>query len=199
MTLSFHTCRMDIRMLLNTQYMTIGLELKSLWPQPHALATLPPTCFLQLLSPPKDTICLSLLPAVRTSHLPFHPTSPARSLLYLLDSLLWSESSSSSLAAAHNYVSLAGNFVSLFTFLPRFESFFQKRLWARLGQNPFLTHTFPWVHHGPTIGWGALESDKDDLIWRLTYFTECLGYYLKKLTIKLHLKLTQPCKSTMLQ
>lgn len=178
---------MDICTLLNTQYMTIGLELKSLWPQPHALATLPPTCFLQLLS-----LCSVLLLPRTPSACHFSPLSelpiclsipphPPGSLLYLLDSLLWSEPSSSSSAAAHNYVSVAHNFVSLFTFLPRFESFFQKRLWARLGQNPFLTHTFPWVHHGPTIGWGAQVSDKDDLIRRLTYFTECLGYYLKKL------------------
>lgn len=179
--------------------MTIGLEPKSPWPQPHALATLPPTCFPAAFLPRTPSAChfsppseLPICPSI-----PPHP--PARSLLYLLDFSFGQNFLPLPRAAAHNYVSLAGNFVSLFTFLPRFESFFQKRLWVCLGQNPFLTHTFPWVHWvDPLTGWGALESDKDDLIWRLTYFTECLGY-LKKLTIKLHLKLTQPCKSTMLQ
>lgn len=190
MTLIFHTCRMGIHTLLNTQYVAIGLELRSVWPQLHALANLSPACFLHPLS-----LCSVLLLPRTPSVYHFSPLSelpicscipphPPGSLLYLFDSFLWSESSSSSSAAAHNYVSLACNFVSLFIFLPRFESFSHKRLWACLGQNPSLTCTFPWVHHGPAIGWGAQVSDKDDLICRLAYFTECLGYYLKKLTIK---------------
>ena len=146
MTLSFHTCRMGT--LLNTQYVAIGLELRSVWPQLHALANLPPTCFLHPLS-----LCSVLLPRTPSvyhfsplSELPICssiPPHPPGSPLYLLDSLLWSESSSSSSAAAHNYVSLARNFVSLFIFLPRFESFSQKRLWACLGQNLSLICTFP--------------------------------------------------------
>ena len=176
--------------LLNTQYVAIGLELRSVWPQLHALANLPPTCFLHPLSL-RSVLLLPRTPSVYhfspLSELPVCssiPPHPPGSPLCLLGSLLWSESSSSSSAAAHNYVSLARNFVSLFIFLPRSESFSQKRLWACLGQNPSLTCTFPWVHHGPTIGWGAQVSDKDDLTCRLTYFTECLGYYLKKLTIR---------------
>ena len=82
MTLSFHTCRMDICTLLNTQYMAIGLELRSgpnHMPWPLCLQpAFPPAEPLLSTSPPKDIICLPLLPSVRTSHLPFHPTSAAR-------------------------------------------------------------------------------------------------------------------------